>query len=142
MIRARLKRAVLAMALNLCCGIIAAPPPAAMAQQPLASTQRGYLGVELRGLTRQEAAALGWHTPRGTVVKKVEPGSPAATANLARGDIVTGVNKLPVEDTAQFLKVIGGAEPGTVVTIRFLRRGKLRAGPVKLGARPDQTAAA
>ena len=85
---------------------------------------------------------LGLKLPHGTAVKKVEANSPAAAAGLKRGDIVVEINGKSVADTGQFLKVIASKTPGTVVTVRLLRDGRLRAGPVKLGVKLAEALAA
>ena len=128
-------------AIAACWVIAAALPAAAQAQEPPAS-QHAFLGADLRDLTRQEAATLGLKLPHGTAVKKVEANSPAAAAGLKRGDIVVEINGKSVADTGQFLKVIASKTPGTVVTVRLLRDGRLRAGPVKLGVKPAEALAA
>jgi membrane-associated protease RseP (regulator of RpoE activity) len=104
--------------------------------------RHAYFGAGLRDLTRQEAATIGQQAPRGAAVKNVEANSPAAAAGLKRGDIVVDINGQPVANTAQVLKLIAGKTPGTVITLRLLRQGKLRAGPVKLGKQPEEQAAA
>ena len=133
----RLCRAAFAMY----CVLATAAPAAAQAQQPPAS-RHAYLGAELRDLTLEEAARLGRQVPHGTAVKEVEANSPAATAGFKPGDIVLEINGRTIANAAQFLKVIASKTPGTVVTVRLLRQGKHRAGPVKLGAKPDEQAAA
>ncbi len=113
-----------------------AAPATAEPQQAAAPAQPAYLGVELRNLTREDAQAPGLPAHGGAAIAQIEAGSPASAASLRRGDILLEIDGKPVSSAAQALKVIAGKKPGAVVTMRLLRDGKLRAGPVKLGAKP------
>ncbi|GAB4266098.1 MAG: hypothetical protein Kow0080_07020 [Candidatus Promineifilaceae bacterium] len=55
-------------------------------------------------------------------IRTVQPGTPASTAGLAEGDIVTGVDGQVVLDTAELVAVIEGKQPGTAVALT-IRRG-------------------
>ena len=112
-----------------------AAPATAEPQQAAAPAQPAYLGVELRNLTREDAQAPGLPAHGGAAIAQIEAGSPASAASLRRGDILLEIDGKPVSSAAQALKVIAGKKPGAVVTMRLLRDGKLRAGPVKLGAK-------
>ncbi len=118
--------------------LAAATPAAAQVQQPPAPTQHGYLGAELRGLTREDAQTLGLPIHGGATITKVEAGSAAASAGLKRGDILLEIDGKRVASAAQVLKLIAGKMPGTVVSLRVLRQGRPRAGAVKLGGKPEE----
>ncbi len=119
-----------------------AAPAMAQTQQPPAPAQHGYLGVELRSITREEAQAPSLPVHGGAAITKVEAESPAGTAGLRRGDILLEIDGKPAGSAAQVLKLIAGKTPGTAVKLQVLRQGRLRAGPVKLGAKPGERAAA
>src|SRR5699024_8653090 len=53
----------------------------------------------------------------GAHVVSVEPGSPAAEAGLAEGDIITRVNERPIEDADSLIASIRGQEFGSVITL-------------------------
>ncbi len=124
------------------CMLAATTPAAAQAQQPPAAAQAGYLGAGLRTLTRAEAQVRGVPGTGGAAITKVEADSPAAAAGLKRGDILIEADGNPVASAEQFLKLAASHAPGTVVKLQVLREGKVRAGPVKLGAKPDAATAA
>ena len=66
---------------------------------------RGFIGVEAQAVNTAMASAL--HLPpasgddRGALVASVEPDSPAQTAGLQPGDVITGVNSPPYRQPAR-----------------------------------------
>jgi serine protease Do len=47
--------------------------------------------------------------PRAVVLDRVEPGSPAATAGLSEGDLLTEVHGKEVESPEEFFKAVASA---------------------------------
>ncbi len=113
---------------------------AAQAQQPPLPAQQGYLGAELRSLTRDEAQAASLPSSGGAAITKVEANSPAAAAGLKRGDILIEIDGKPVAGAARAVKAASGKAPGARINVRVLRDGRPRAGQVKLGMKPDAAA--
>ncbi len=126
------RRAVLA-----CACMLAAAMAAAQAQQSPAPARAGYLGAELHSLTGEKSRARGAPVSGGAEIAKVEVNSPAAAAGLKRGDILLEIDVKSVSSAAQFLKLAASRAPGAVVKLQVLRKGRLRALPVKLGAKPE-----
>ena len=52
------------------------------------SIERGWLGVQIQGVTPEIASAVGLDKPAGAIVSEVMPDSPAAKAGLQRGDVI------------------------------------------------------
>jgi Do/DeqQ family serine protease len=69
--------------------------------------RRGRIGIAVQDLTPDLAEALGSRRGEGAVIGSVEPNSPAARAGLAKGDIVTVVDGVPVKSAAQLRNAIG-----------------------------------
>jgi serine protease Do len=84
---------------------------------------RGAIGVALAPVT--EAMRLPQGTT-GAVVTEVRPDSPAATAGLKPGDVITGVAGQEVKDPEAAARAIREAtrQPGTAVALRILREGR------------------
>ena len=120
--------------------------PANLAQQVVADLEadghvsRGWLGVAIQPVSEDTAAALGMDVPEGVLISSVTPDTPAATAELKRGDIVLAVNGTEVKTPAELSRAIAMEAPGSTVTLSLLRANAPMEVTVALGTRPDQPA--
>ncbi len=74
--------------------------------------------------------------PRGATVTGVTPGSPAAAAGIAPGDLVTKVDERVIEDANALVAAIQSTAPGRVVTLTVVSAGQApRPVQVTLGSR-------
>lgn len=65
-------------------------------------------------------------------VTQVFPGTPAARAGLATGDVITRVAALPVDDVDAVQLAISSMPPSTVTTVEYMRSGRHATTTVKL----------
>lgn len=79
-------------------------------------------------------------TTRGVRVNDtaVPGGSPARSAGLTSGDVITAVDGAAVKTLAELRKTLEAHEPNDVVTISYLRDGKPATTKVTLRASPDE----
>jgi WD40 repeat protein len=106
------------------------------AQEP-----RGWLGAEVRDLTKAEATQLGWETPRGALVTKVqERGSPAGAVGLRPGMVILSVDRTAIDGAADFYSVIDGKRPDVDVELGLLVAGRERRVLATIAARPQNLA--
>jgi hypothetical protein len=103
---------------------------------------KGWLGVELKDITKEEAEALGWESPRGAKVVKPVPGGPAEKAGLEPGDVILTLDRVEVENRAGFEADLAAKAPNTEVELRLLRGGKEKRLAITLGALPLEQARA
>jgi serine protease Do len=88
------------------------------------SSGRAELGMTLRNLTPDIAERLEMpRTATGVVVMDVEAGENAEDAGLQRGDVIVGVNGVPVDDVESFRAAIGRAKADGLARLR-VRRGR------------------
>ncbi|WP_345343879.1 S1C family serine protease, partial [Actinomycetospora succinea] len=73
--------------------------------------------------------------PRGAAMADVAPGSPAAAAGVAAGDVVVGVDNRVIEDANAFVAAIQSRAPGQTVTLTLQAPGGTRQVTVTLGSR-------
>jgi putative serine protease PepD len=88
------------------------------------AVRHSFLGVHLNA------------TGNGATVAQVQAGSPAASAGVRAGDVITAVNGTTVTSTDQFISVVDGYAPGDTVTLTITGGGQTSQIKVKLGVRP------
>src|SRR5579884_2798605 len=98
--------------------------------------QSAYIGVEAEPLTPERAQQLGIQAEHGAYVRNVMPNSPAATAKLQTGDVITQIDGKPVEDINPLRTAVEQAGVGKTITLTVLRDGKSRQVKVRLKRAP------
>ncbi|MBP8197634.1 MAG: PDZ domain-containing protein, partial [Chromatiaceae bacterium] len=103
---------------------------------------RGYLGILIQQLTPELAQSFGLGQTQGILVAQVTPGSPAATAGLRQGDVITGHKGETVTDVGAFRNRIALTPPGGQARISILRDGQTLELPVTIGTLTEEALAA
>jgi len=86
---------------------------------------RAWLGVEIHGLREDPDANPSVNGPSdGVVVRRILPGGPAASSDLARGDVIVAVEGKRVSTTQQLRAEIRRKPPGSSVALEVFRDGK------------------
>ena len=104
--------------------------------------QRGYLGVQIRDLQSDDMEVFKLEDRNGSLVSTVVGGSPAEKGGMQVGDIVVGVNGLPVDNTAKLRNIVGAVKPGTKVPVEVIRDGRRVTLQVTLGTLDEDALAA
>ena len=106
--------------------------------------ERGLLGVQMREVDYDLAQSVGMERPRGAVVDRVQPASPAERGGLLNGDIIVGFNGHEIDYFTELPFYVGQYRPGTEAEVIVRRNGEMRTFQVVLGSSPtnDATAAA
>jgi len=89
------------------------------------TVQHAYAGVELA------PSSTG-----GAQISVVQPGTPATTAGLEAGDLITAIDGHQITSTDRFIAMIDTYSPGQSVTLTIKRAGQTKQITVKLGVRP------
>jgi serine protease Do len=87
------------------------------------SVSRGYLGIHVQAVDQRIARYFKLDKPHGALTTKVDPKSPAASAGMLPGDIVTAYGAILVTDAFDLLDRIERSRPGDDVSLRVLRGG-------------------
>lgn len=82
--------------------------------------QRAYLGVNV-GEVQQ-----------GVLIEKVLPNCAAQKAGLQQGDILQSVNGTTIRTYSEMMQEVGKYNPGDIVSIQYLRNGRLYSAEVTL----------
>src|SRR5437773_2602367 len=94
----------------------------------------GYIGIGINDVTPENARFFGVKKAEGALVSQVEPNSPGAKGGLKTGDVITGLDGQPVNDSGELQVVVGQKRPGTTIDLDVLRDGKNLKIPVTLEA--------
>jgi serine protease Do len=95
--------------------------------------RRAYLGVSYDNITPEIAAQFRLPVRQGIVLVMVGPGTPAAAAGLAQGDIVTDIDGTEIAEGGDLRRLLRQRRPGELVTIAGMRRGERFTVQVRLG---------
>jgi Do/DeqQ family serine protease len=107
------------------------------------TVSRGYLGVQTDAITSEMAGSFGLKADqKGVIITDLNPADgPAAKAGLKREDIIIAVNDTAVSTRDDLRLIIAQTPPGTKVTVKYIRDGKMAAKEVTLGKLQDDDAA-
>lgn len=88
------------------------------------SSGKGRLGVTILSLTPDLRHYFGTADDRGLLVAHVAPGSPAASAGIRAGDVITAVRGRPVDDATDVLSALQPVKQGDDVAVDLVRDHK------------------
>ncbi len=100
-------------------------------------TRRGWLGVHVQNVTDEIAASLGLEEPRGALVAKVSPGSPAAAAGIEPSDVIVKFDGQPIENMRSLPRAVAATAVGKSVAVELLRKGETKSFSVTIGRLPE-----
>jgi serine protease Do len=98
--------------------------------------RRGMLGVTVQNVTSDLASSLGLSEVRGALVNSVQPGGPAESAGLRRGDVIVAYNGAAVADSNSLRNQVASTPPGAEVTLTVSRDNREQQVRVTLGELP------
>ncbi len=97
-----------------------------------------YIGVGVQDLTPQIANALGVGRDTGAVVKTIDPGSPAAQAGLAPGDVIISIAGHDVQTAQDITVTLRDHKAGEKISLSYVRGGGTKQVMLTLAERPAQ----
>jgi serine protease Do len=100
--------------------------------------EHGYIGILPQDVTPALAKAFNAKDTSGALVGQVTADSPAARAELKRGDIIVAINGEPVNDANQLRMKIGMMAPNSTATLKVMRNGQAQNVSITLGEYPSK----
>ena len=104
--------------------------------------KRGWLGVLIQDVTLDLAESFGMKHPRGALVAKVLPDSPALKAGIQVGDIIVKFDNKDIRDSASLPPIVGSSKVGVPLPTVIIRGGREKTLKVKLGELPEDKSVA
>jgi 2-alkenal reductase len=94
---------------------------------------RPYLGIDFNTINPDIAAAYNLPVQWGVYIREVANGSPAGQAGLQRGDIITKVGTVALDETHSYINALFAYKPGDQIPLEILRENKTMQVQVTLG---------
>ncbi|TAN49972.1 MAG: DegQ family serine endoprotease [Methylococcaceae bacterium] len=99
---------------------------------------RGWIGVQIQDVTRELAESFGMNRPKGALVSKLLPKSPAQEAGLQIGDVILEFNGREIDTSASLPPLVGMTPIGESAALKVLRQGDTKQLKIKIGMLPDE----
>jgi serine protease Do len=99
---------------------------------------RGWLGVLIQDVTRELAESFGMDKPKGALVAKVLPNSPAQSAGFRVGDVIIEFNGREVSTSTTLPPMVGVTKVGEKVPVKVIRNGTVINMKVAIGELPKE----
>jgi serine protease Do len=100
-------------------------------------TRRGWLGVHVQNVTEEIATGLGLQEPKGALVAKVSPDSPAAAAGIKPSDVILKFDGQSIDNMRSLPRAVAATPIGKSVSIELLRKGQPMGFTVTVGRLPE-----
>jgi serine protease Do len=100
---------------------------------------RGWLGVLIQDVTPELAESFGMHKPRGALVARVLPDSPAQSAGIKVGDVIVKFNGVEVTNSSGLPPIVGSTKVGVKIPVEVVRDARDMVIQVTLGELPEDT---
>lgn len=85
---------------------------------------RGWLGVVIQKVTPELARKFELKGLEGALVSDIVKDSPAAKADIRRGDVIVSFDEKPIKDMEQLPRIVSATVTGRKVRVGLIREGK------------------
>ena len=97
------------------------------------SSKRGWLGVEIKDVTKRLKEQENLTVSEGAYVTNVVEDSPAEEAGIKEGDVIVNVDGKTIEDGDDLTNVVRRIKPKTEVKVEFVRGSDKKTVTAKIG---------
>ena len=98
---------------------------------------RGWIGVIIQPITPDLRQQLSLAANTGALISDLVPDGPADTAGIRRGDVITHINNIPIDDYNDLRNRISQSPVGQSVTLTLVRKKKTKTLSLTVDRFPD-----
>ena len=99
--------------------------------------ERAWIGVQIQALDDELAEGFGRDNDHGALVTAIQPGTPAADANIEAGDIILSFDGQEVEKMRDLPKIVAQSSVGKKYKVDVWRNGARKSLTIKTARFPD-----
>jgi serine protease Do len=99
--------------------------------------EHARIGVSISDVTPENAKFFDMKDAAGALITQVQPNSPAASAGLKTGDVITAINGKPVPGASELQMQVGLMSPGDKADLTVARNGQTEQKTVTLAPLDD-----
>jgi len=102
------------------------------------TVRRGWLGVGYEDVSQSKSEAFRLDTPRGALINRVIPDSPAQKAGIQVGDVIVALDNHQIRKGADLPYYVGLVAPESTVRVDIIRNGEPQQLQLTIGLREDE----
>lgn len=110
---------------------------ATLLSSPVLSAERGFMGMQVQGISARIAAAIGFEKASGVLIKDISIDGPASNAGLRRGDLIVSMQGQEIDTFERLLQISGKWSAGDKIDVVVWRSGKSETINMTLSAWPQ-----
>lgn len=107
-----------------------------VSSSPVLSAERGFMGMQVQGISARIAAALGVENSSGVLIKDISIDGPASNAGLMRGDLIVSMQGKEIDTFERLLQISGKWNAGDTIDVIVWRAGRKETINMKLASWP------
>ena len=100
--------------------------------------EHARMGVSISDVTPENAKFFDMKKAEGALITQVQPNSPAASAGLKTGDVITAINGKSVSDASELQMAVGLMSPGDKANLTIARNGSTEDKTITLASLDDK----
>lgn len=109
----------------------------AFISSPVLSAERGFMGMQVQGISARIAAAIGFEKSSGVLIKDISIDGPASNAGLRRGDLIVSMQGQEIDTFERLLQISGKWSAGDTIEVVVWRSGITETINMKLSTWPE-----
>jgi len=119
------------------CSIALAVFVTAILSSQVLSAERGFMGMQVQGISSRIAAALGFESSSGVLIKDISIDGPASNAGLRRGDLIVSMQGKEIDTFERLLQISGKWNANDTIEVIVWRSGKKETIKMTLASWPE-----